>query len=331
MKKAEHFKVIIIGGGPAGIGAAVSLSKKGIKSIVVLERGDKLGGIPSLYKRKKGGVRTFIRWSRGGIPVFGEEYAKWLESQMTKQNIEFRLQSQVLDIEPKEKKVTLVSPDNGQISLTADAIIMACGSREETPAERGFMMGARPIRVFFTKHLLQLIDNHGLLPMRNPVIIGSDLIAYAAAAKLRKAGAEEATIVDRGRSPKCSIFERLYFRRWSNPVFYGLNSLESISVVGSGAVTGVRLSNGDFIKCDGIAVCGELIPNSELALEGNIKVELPSRKPLVGQDYQLSEPGWYAAGNLLGGFHGAEWCYFNGAKVAKKVVKYLSNSLSLNQ
>ena len=266
-----------------------------------------------------------IRCSRGGIPVFGEDYANWLETQISKRNIDIRLHSQVLDIEPKEKRVTLVSPDKGKISLTADAIIMACGSREETPAERGFMMGSRPMRVFFTKHLLELIDNHGLLPMRNPVIIGSDLIAYAAAAKLRQAGAEEAIIVDKRKSPKCSIFERLYFRFWSNPVYQGSNNLDSISVVGSGAVTGIKLSNGDFIKCDGIAVCGELIPNSELALKGDIKIELPSRKPVVGPDYQLSESGWYAAGNLLGGFHGAEWCYFNGSKVAKKVVKYLSN------
>lgn len=324
MKPVEHFEVIIIGGGPAGIGAAIGLSKKGIKSIVVLERSGKLGGIPSFYKKKKGGVRTFIRWSRGGIPVFGEEYAKWLETQVSNRAIDIRLHSQVLDIESKEKMVTLVSPDTGRISLTADAIIMACGSREETPAERGFMMGSRPMRVFFTKHLLELIDNHGLLPMRNPVIIGSDLIAYAAAAKLRKAGAEEAIIIDKRRSPKCSILERLYFRFWSNPVFRGSNSLESISVVGSGAVKGIKLSNGDFIECDGIAVCGELIPNSELALTGDIKVELPSRKPVVGAEYQLSESGWYAAGNLLGGFHGAEWCYFNGIKVAKKVVKYLS-------
>ena len=324
MKPAEHFKVIIIGGGPAGIGAAIGLAKKGIKSIVVLERSDKLGGIPSFYKKKKGGVRTFIRWSRGGIPVFGEEYAKWLESQISKRDIEVRLQSQVLDIEPKEKKVSIVSPDKGHINLTADAIIMACGSREETPAERGFMMGSRPMRVFFTKHLLELIDQHGLLPMRNPVIIGSDLIAYAAAAKLRKAGAEEAIIIDKRRSPKCSIFERLYFRFWSNPVFKGSNSLESISVVGSGAVTGIRLSNGDFIKCDGIAICGELVPNSELALTADLKVELPSRKPVVGADYQLSEAGWYATGNFLGGFHGAEWCYYNGLKVGRKVVGYLS-------
>ena len=95
-------------------------------------------------------------------------------------------------------------------------------------------------------------------------------------------------------------------------------------MVGSGAVTGIRLSNGDFIKCDGIAICGELVPNSELALTADLKVELPSRKPVVGADYQLSEAGWYATGNFLGGFHGAEWCYYNGLKVGRKVVGYLS-------
>jgi len=327
LKQVEHFKVIIIGGGPAGIGAAVALSRNGTNSIVVLERSDKLGGIPSFYKKKKGGVKTFIRWSRGGIPVFGEEYAKWLESQISKRDIEVRLQSQVLAIEPKEKMVTVVSPEKGRINLTADAIIMACGSREETPAERGFMMGSRPMRVFFTKHLLELIDTHGLLPMRHPLIIGSDLIAYAAAAKLRKAGAEEAIIVDNRRIPKCSVFERLYFRFWSNPIFKGSNSLESISVVGSGAVTGIRLSSGEFIECDGIAVCGELISNSELLLEGDIKVELPSRTPVVGTDYQLSESGWYATGNVLGGFHGAEWCYYNGKRVGRSVAGFLSKSV----
>lgn len=331
MKTAEHYKVIIIGGGPAGVGAAVGLSKLGIKSILILERSDKLGGIPSFYKKKKGGVRTFIRWSRGGVPVFGEDYAKWLESQISKRNIEYRLQSQVIEIEPKEKSVTVVSPGEGKNKLTSDVIIMACGSREETTSERGFMMGSRPMRVFFTKQLLQLIDKHDLLPMRNPVIIGSDLIAYAAAAKLKKAGAEEAIIVDKGHKPKCSFFERLYFRRWSNPVYHGLNALDSVSVVGSGAVTGIKLSNGEFIKCDGIAICGELIPNSELALVGNLKVNLPSRKPEIGPGYQLSEPGWFAAGNILGGFHGAEWCYFNGQRVGRSVFGYLSKSLNADR
>jgi len=322
MNSTKHYNVIIIGAGPAGVGAAVALSKRGIKSIAVLERSDKIGGIPSFYKRKKGGVRTFVRWSRGGIPVFGEDYAQWLEKQLIKTKVQIELQSQVLSIDSKKKILTLVSPEEGEVTYSADAIVMACGSREETPAERGWLAGSRPVRVLFTKQLLGLLDGKNILPFNNPIIIGSDVIGYAAAAKLKAAGASDAVIVDNRSRPKCGLFERLYFRMWSNAKYEGL-SVKSIEVTGNKTASGVRL-NGKNIPCDGIVICGELIPNSELALNGNIKVELHSRKPVVTKDYQLSESDWFAAGNILGGFHGAEWCYFNGQRVARAVVNYLS-------
>jgi len=324
MNSTKHFNVIIIGAGPAGVGVAIALSKRGITSIAIIERSDKIGGIPSFYKKKKGGVRTFVRWSRGGIPVFGEDYAQWLEKQLIKTKVRIELQSQVLSIDAKKKILTLVSPEEGEVNYSADAIVMACGSREETPAERGWLAGSRPVRVLFTKQLLRLLDSNHLLPMNNPLIIGSDVIGYAAAAKLKAAGASDAVIVDNCSRPKCGLFERLYFRIWSNPNYQGLSS-KSIEVTGNKTASGVRL-NGKNIPCDGIVICGELIPNSELALNGNIKVELHSRKPVVARDYQLSESGWFAAGNILGGFHGAEWCYFNGQRVARAVVKYISES-----
>lgn len=326
MNATRHFRVVIIGAGPAGIGAAIALCRRGVKSVALVERSDKIGGVPALYKKKKGGVRTFVRWSRGGIPLFGEQYAHWLGEQLSKTDAQVWLESQVIEIEAKAKKIMLVNPDEGQVTLTADAIIMACGSREETASERGWLTGARPMRVFFTKQLLQLIDGNGLLPMRNPVIIGSDLIAYAAAAKLKVAGAANAIVIDNRRRPECSFFERLYFRRWSQPSFRGVD-VKSVEVVGSKAASGIRLSKeGELIPCDGIVLCGELVPNSELALQGNLKVELPSRKPVVGRDSQLSESGWFAAGNMLGGFHGAEWCYFNGRRVARAVINHLPQS-----
>jgi hypothetical protein len=80
-------------------------------------------------------------------------------------------------------------------------------------------------------------------------------------------------------------------------------------------------------------ICGDLVPNTELALMGNLRVDLASRRAAVGSGYQLraavgsgyqlSEPGWFAAGNILGDYHGAEWCYFNGRRVACQVAKYL--------
>jgi len=324
MKSTKHFSVVIIGAGPAGIGAAVKLFKSGIKSIVIIERNDKVGGIPSFYKRKKGGVRTFMRWSRGGYPVFGEDYADWLDKQITKTEVEVKLESQVLEINSKGKKLTFVNPKEGKVTLSADAIIMACGSREETPAERKWIAGARPAKVFFTKQILNLVDRNNLLPMRKPLIIGSDIIAYATAAKLKAAGASDPIIVDNRPSPKAPFYERLYFRFWGNQQYRGFN-VKSLEITGTKSTTGVNL-NGTHIDCDGIVISGELIPNSELALVGNLKVSIPSRIPVINKDNHLSESGWFAAGNVLGGFHGAEWCYFNGRQVAKVVVKYISKS-----
>jgi len=324
MNSTKHFSAAIIGAGPAGIGAAIKLYKSGIKSITIIERNDTIGGIPSFYKKKKGGVRTFIRWSNGGIPVFGQDYAKWLEKQILKKNVEVKLQSQVLEIDAKNKTITFVNPEEGKVTLSADAIIMACGSREETPAERKWLTGSRPVRVMFTKQLLNLVDRNNLLPFKKPLIIGSDTIAYAAATKLKAAGASDPVIVDNRRSPECPFYERLYFRFWGNPLYRGFD-VKSLEITGAKSATGVNL-NGTHIDCDGIVLCGKLIPNSELALLGNIKVNIPSRIPIINKDYQLSESGWFAAGNILGGFHGAEWCYFNGKRVARKVVKYLSKS-----
>ncbi len=323
MSTHKHYKVAIIGGGPAGIGAAKALSARGVKSIALLERSDQLGGIPSLYKVKRGGVRTFIRWSRGGLPVFGQQYAEWLSAQLAKTAADVWLESQVIEIEAKEKTITLVNPDHGRISLSADAIVMACGAREETLAERGWVTGSRPMRVYFTKQLLQLIDGNGLIPMRNPVIIGSDLIAYAAAAKLEAAGAGRAVIIDNRRFPKCAFSERQYFRRWSRPTFRGVPN-KSVEVVGTGTASGIRLSGqNEVIPCDGIVVCGELVPNSELALLSDLEIHLATRRPVVGPGHRMSAPGWFAAGNMLGGFHGAEWCYYNGQLAGRAVAKYL--------
>ena len=324
MNSAKHFNVIIIGAGPAGIGAALKLNKSGIKSIVVVERSEKIGGIPSFYKKKKGGVRTFVRWSRGGVPVFGQDYVGWLEKQILNTNIEIKLESQVIEIDAKEKSVTFVNPTEGKTKISADAVIMANGAREENQGERKWLAGARPVRVLFTKQLLNLTDRNDLLPIKKPLIIGSDVIAYAAAAKLKANGTENAIIIDNRKTPKCPIHERLYFRFWTNPSFHGFD-VDTIEIKGKNSATGIHV-NGENFDCDGIIISGELIPNSELALVGNLKVNIPSRIPIITNDNQLSESGWYAAGNILGGFHGAEWAYFNGKKVADSVLKYISKS-----
>ncbi len=324
MAYQQNVNVAIIGAGPAGIGVALGLAKQGVKSILLIERQEKIGGIPSLYKKKDSSIRTFLNLCRGRI-LFGEEYVNRLNKKLIKSEVEILLESKVLDISPKKNKLSLVNPDKGKFTIEANGIVLACGARENTLMELGWIKGSRPGNIFFSKSLLELLDQHAILPLRKPVIIGSDLNAFAAAAKLKRSSASNANIIENKRTSKTSFPKRFYFNLFnSKPNFHG--NIESVKIVGKHSASAVELSNGKILDCDGIVLCGDLIPNSELALENNLKVEVPSRKPVIGSDYQLSEPGWFVAGNMLGdGFNGAEWCYYNGLRVAKKVVHYLNS------
>jgi thioredoxin reductase len=125
--------------------------------------------------------------------------------------------------------------------------------------------------------------------------------------------------MDRFSSPRCSFPERLFFRAWSNPV-YRSTHLKSVEITGDQIITGVRFG-GVTIPCDGLMICGDLIPNTELVMQGKLKADAVTRIPFVTDDFELSQPGWFGAGNILGGFHGAEWCYFNGFKAARQLIK----------
>jgi len=319
MSDAQHFKVVIIGGGPAGIGTAVGLAKRGVGPVVLIERRAKLGGTPMGYRKKPGGVPTFVEWTRGRV-VFGEELAGRMAKRLAKTDTAIRLGTQVTKIDPAEKRLTLLGTE-GVRELTADAVVLAAGAREQTPAEKGWLAGARTARVGFTRHVTGWLDRHGLLPARKPVVVGSDLIAYSAAAKLRAAGSDEPVMIDRRQSPSAGFFERLFFRRWTRPDWSG--GVTAAGMKGDRAATGVQSSDGKEWPGDGVMVCGELVPNSELALLGGLAVELPSRQLQLARGQAMSEPGWFAAGNVLGGFHGAQWCYFNGRRLAKRIATFL--------
>jgi len=319
MSDAQHFKVVIIGGGPAGIGTAVGLAKRGVGPVVLIERRAELGGTPMGYRKKPGGVPTFVEWTRGRV-VFGEELAGRMAKRLAKTDTAIRLGTQVTKIDPAEKRLTLLGTE-GVRELTADAVVLAAGAREQTPAEKGWLAGARTARVGFTRHVTGWLDRHGLLPARKPVVVGSDLIAYSAAAKLRAAGSDEPVMIDRRQSPSAGFFERLFFRRWTRPDWSG--GVTAAGMKGDRAATGVQSSDGKEWPGDGVMVCGELVPNSELALLGGLAVELPSRQLQLAPGQAMSEQGWFAAGNVLGGFHGAQWCYFNGRRLAKRIATFL--------
>lgn len=321
MNSMEKAKVLVIGAGPAGVGVAIGLARRGIKPVILLDRSERVGGVPSLYKVKRGGVPTFVLWTQGRV-IFGQQMAERLAQKLQGSDIEVWLESQVSEISPQDKKVTVVSPNRGRFQVSADAVVLACGAREKTAAERGWIFGSRPSGLLFLKNLLDLMDHCDVRVVSRPIVLGSDSTAFTAAAILRNAGASDAIVVDRSHKPHCSLPARMYFRRWAKPVYH--EGAPAVTVTGTQAASGVTLANGAQVHGSTIMICGDFIPNTELLLTGNLQVDLTLRRAVVGSDFQLSRRGWFAAGNILGDYHGAEWCYFNGRRVARRVAEYLS-------
>jgi len=311
----------VVGAGPAGVGAAVGLARRGVKPVVLIDRREDIGGIPSLYRTKAGAVPTFVLWSRGRV-LFGEQYAERLTNSLLNSGVDVWLESQVIELSAGEKSVTVLNPVRGKVRITADAVVLACGAREQNRIERRLGTGARPAGVFFTKNMLDLAERNDLPFARKPVVLGSDLVAYAAAAKLKASGTDQIAMVDQRLRPGCSLPARIYFRRWVNPQFHGGTSVAYTH--GERSVASLGLEDGSQLSCDRLLVSGDLIPNSELPLLAGMDVELPSRRLAVGLDHSLSAPGWFAAGNITGQSRGGEWCHLDGRRAAAHVARYLN-------
>ncbi len=319
----SHYRVAIIGAGPAGVGTALSLAKLGVAPVLLVDRAAEIGGLPAKYEAKPGGVPTFVVWTRGRV-LFGRQFVDALRRRLERTSVDVLLECQVLAVDARAKSLTLVSPGTGKAEIQADAVVFACGAREKTISERGWLAGSRPARQFFTMHLLQLLDGCHVLPLARPAIIGSDVIAHSAAAKLRTAGSGEVVMIDRRSRPAARWWEQLYFRRWRLPA-WRTAAADPVTITGNQCVTGVDIGPR-HLDCDGIVLSGELLPNSELLVAAGFAVQTPDRTAVRMRRHELPAPGCFIAGAQVGGFHGAHWCYRDGVRAAADVNRFLRRS-----
>ena len=316
----EHVRVAIVGAGPAGIGAAIGLAKRQIGPILLLDRWDKAGGIPAKYPAEPGDVRTYVAYTRGRM-LFGQQFVDRLLGRLARTDVELRLESTVLELDAQGRGLTIVDPQRGQYRVSADAVVLATGAREETSVERGWIAGSRTGHVLQTMQLLELLGRGKRLVWNRPALVGSDLIAYAAGAKLKAAGARSVRMIDTSDKPRAPLLARWYFRRWVRPEWQSERSMVVAPLVGVGRE--LRFQGDRQLSCDALVVSGQLVPNAELLVAAGIATRPPTVIPLTGRRGQLSSPGCFATGNLLGGFHGGQWCYYSGLRVAKALGRYL--------
>lgn len=314
-----HTRVLIIGGGPSGLTAAATLSKKlGQGEVLVLEREHAAGGIPRHSDHPGFGIRDRRRfWS-------GPKYAARLVAMAKKAGARLEVESMVTDwVGPKSVVVT--SP-RGRYVIDADVIVLATGARERPRSARR-IPGDRGQGVFTTGQLQNTVHvNHKVVGER-AVIVGAELVSWSAAMTLQEAGTKVVSMVT--RYPRVdayavfNIFGRLLFRTSVH------TSTTVVRVIGKPRVTGVEVLNNktgkrSVIECDTVVFTGDWIPDHELSRKCGAELDVKSLSPAVDGGFRTSEDGIFAVGNLVHPVDTADIAAIDGSSVADPVLDYLA-------
>ncbi len=184
----ENYEIVVIGGGPAGLAAAISAKKSGMRKVLILERDRELGGILNQCIHNGFGLHTFKE------ELTGPEYAERFIRMAQEAEVEYRLNTMVMDISG-DKKITALNKEEGLLEIQAEAVILAMGCRERS---RGALNipGYRPAGIFSAGTAQRLVNMEGYLPGREVVILGSGDIGLIMARRMTLEGANVKVVAE---------------------------------------------------------------------------------------------------------------------------------------
>ena len=319
------YEIVIVGGGPAGLAAAIAAYDAGCRSILILERDNQLGGILNQCIHNGFGLHTF------GEELTGPEYAARFARQVLDRGIEYKLNTMVLSI-GEDKKITAVNRTDGLIEIEATAIILAMGCRERS---RGALNipGFRPAGIYSAGTAQRLVNIEGFLPGRRVVILGSGDIGLIMARRMTLEGAKVLVVAE--LMPYSGGLKRNIVQCLNDFDIPLKLSHTVVDIQGRERVTGVTIAEvgpdrkpipGTEIHydCDTLLLSCGLLPENELSRGMGVTISPVTNGPIVDESLQTSIPGVFAAGNVLHVHDLVDFVSEEAAAAGRAAVRYLA-------
>jgi NADPH-dependent 2,4-dienoyl-CoA reductase/sulfur reductase-like enzyme len=326
------YDLVVLGGGPAGLAAAIEAKKNGVENILVIERDNELGGILQQCIHNGFGLHEFKE------ELTGPEYAQRFIDEMGEQGIEYKLDTMVLDIS-EDKKIQAINSVDGYMKIEADAIVLAMGCRERT---RGAIAipGDRPSGIFTAGTAQRFVNMEGYMVGKKVVILGSGDIGLIMARRMTLEGAKVEAVVE--LMPYSGGLTRNIVQCLDDYDIPLLLAHTVTNIKGNGRLERVTVAKVDenrkpipgtevHYDVDTLLLSVGLIPENDLSRNTGIILDKRTSGPIVNESMETSIEGIFACGNVVHVHDLVDFVSAESRRAGANAAKYIKNEIKRNE